>query len=290
MPNERDAKTLAKAKAKYLKNIGRKSLADIAKEIGIDSSTLYKWRKRYKWDDDLPPDKREIKSPRIASRGNQRAAGNHTKAKSNEKCLGNQNAYKTGLYAQIKYANMSDDEKKLIGIVCDDDDDPIQMQKCLIAELTVRESRMYQQIAQIKADEQGLVLDNVIQEQRVKKGESKGSPHMMTAMKKSAVDRILAIEAALSIVQKQKQAAISALHSMERNAETAKMERQRLEIEQARLELQKRRTDWLDPSGESESAKRTKAQEQLISIAALINAEDKPERTIESIDALEAGE
>lgn len=267
------------AKKIYLESGGTVRLRIIAEQIGAKQETVRGWKARDKWDDSLPKEARSKKKPRGVFHGNKNALGNHTSPKSTKNYEGNRNAYKTGLYSKLKYADLSDDEKELVGIVCEDDD-PIQMQRRLIAELSVRESRMYRQIAQIKADEQGLVMDSTIQELRVKNGDTKGTPYRMTAMKKTAVDKILDIEAALSTVQQRKQTAISALHTMLRNAESMQMERERLEIEQAKLELQRRRQAMLEPDNKNDEERLARMKSQMQSIADMINADPPPPRDL----------
>lgn len=272
------------ARKLYLDSGGTKTLQTIANDLEVPLSTVKSWKKRDKWDDGLPKNgvtrktRGHPKKPmRPNSAGNKRAAGTHKKPASTENYRQNKNALRTGLYASIKYANMTDDEKKLIGIVTDDDD-PIEMQKCLIAELEVREARMYRRIAELQADKEGLVADIMITEIRVKNGEK--TPQKATMQKRSAMAQILDIEAALSVVQRQKQNALNALHAMERNAEAMRMEKERLEIEQARLELQRKKQDLLDPNGEAEAEKRARTQKQMLSIADLIRAPAAPSREL----------
>lgn len=267
------------AKKLYLDSGGTIKLRVIAEQVDAKQETVRGWKARDKWDDSLPKEERGKKKPRGVFPGNQCAAGNHTHPKSTEKYVGNQNAYTTGLYAKLKYADLSDEEKELVGIVCEDND-PIQMQRRLIAELSVRESRMYRQIAKIKGDEQGMVLDNTIQELRVKNGETKGTPHRMTAMKKTAVDKILDIEAALSIVQQRKQNAISALHTMLKSKETMKLERERLKIEQAKLDLMRRKQELMEPDGKNDAERLERMNAQMKSIADMINADPPPPREL----------
>lgn len=278
-----DSKKRGLAKKLYLDSGGTIKLRVIAEQVDAKQETVRGWKARDKWDDSLPKEELGKKKPRGLHKGdcigNANAAGNHTHPKSTEKYVGNQNAYTTGLYAKLKYADLSDEEKELVGIVCEDND-PIQMQRRLIAELTVRESRMYHQIAKIKADDQGLVVDSTIQELRVKNGDTKGTPHRMTAMKKTAVDKILDIEAALSIVQQRKQTAISSLHTMLRNTESMKMERERLEIEQAKLELQRRRQAMLEPDNKNDEERLARMKSQMQSIADMINADPPPPRDL----------
>lgn len=279
-----DKEKREQAKKLYLDSGGIKKLQTIADEIGAKFETVRKWKSRDKWDDSLPKGSAAKKvqgRPRKVNRpgtyGNKNASGTHKKPASTENYKKNSNALRTGLYASIKYANMTDDEKKLIGIVADDDD-PIEMQKCLIAELEVREARMYRRIAELQADKEGLVADIMITEIRVKNGEK--TPQKATMQKRSAMAQIIDIEAALSVVQRQKQNALNALHTMERNAEAMRMEKERLEIEQARLELQRKKQDLLDPNGEAEAEKRARTQKQMLSIADLIRAPAAPSREL----------
>ena len=235
------------AKRLYVESGGKITLKEIAEKLGVPPSTVSSWKKADKWDSQLKRKPRRKKRP--GSKGNQRAAKPHPSQE------GNKNALKTGRYEEIKYSTMTDAEKALIEeVMGQKSKDQIQMQIALIAELEVRERRMYERAETMRRlaekDREGLVADKVtISTKGIAKENGKPpTGGIMTADKQKllGIDKMQDIDIALSAVQKQKQQAILALHRLTEDQTTRDIEKKRLELETRRVQLMERRFG-LDP-------------------------------------------
>lgn len=273
----------------YLDSRGKKSLQCIADELGLSKSTVASWKIRGDWETILKAKRRKPRSQTLSANarkkdgyyGNTNAAGQRSDVTN---FMGNHNALKHGRYEEIKYDTMDEDERELMDVTAEQID-PITMQIRLVQELEVRERRMLHRIAQLRAesisDQYGSVLESLSVEQNTK-GEDESISIRKT--KASALAKIQEIETALTFVQRQKQAAILALHKLQQDAVSNSFEQQRLAVQQQRVELERRRLSMMDPNRQSELMKE-QLQNQLNSIAALINADDRPPRTFEDFEA-----
>ncbi len=273
----------------YLDSRGKKSLQCIADELGLSKSTVASWKIRGDWEAVLKSNGRKRRSHTSSANtgkkssgyyGNTNAAGEREDVSN---FMGNHNALKHGRYEEIKYDTMDEDERALMDATAEQLD-PIIMQTRLIQELEIRERRMYRRIAQLraasKADPDGFVADSAFVEQKGK-GDKAIS---VRKSKKTALAMIQEIEAALTAVQKQKQVALLALHKLEEDQKTRSVEQEKLGMEKQRLEMMKHRLSLMDPNMRTKIVK-DELQEQLNSIAALINADDRPQRTFEEFEA-----
>lgn len=267
MPPKSDPRR-EEAKKLYLESRGKKSLQCIADELGLSKSTVASWKVRDDWAALLKGKGRKNRSQTAFANGdanqarkksgyygNTNAAGQRADVSN---FMGNKNALKTGQYETIKYSTMTEEERQLMEAVQDEDDD-VSMQYRLIRELEVREMRMYQRIEQLRqrADNDGMVLDGLSVETK-----HSGQPGTETAKnikvkarkdRKAALQRIQEIEAALSVVQRQKQTAILALHKLRQDCLSNDMEQKRYELQKQRVELDRRRLALLDPNEESDA-------------------------------------
>lgn len=246
----------------YLESDGKKSLQCIANELGLSKSTVASWKVRGDWESQLRPKGRKRRSQTSDANGERKKAGyfgNKNAAGTREDVsnfMGNKNALKHGRYEEIKYETLNDQERELMAQI-PENPDPVQMQAILIRELEIREMRMLQRIerlrAQAAADPDGFVPDSASVEQ---KGNGKSNGKTSVKAKKtraSAMDKIQAIEAALSVIQRQKQSAILALHKLQQDELAYTLESERLELQKQRVELDRRRLALIDPSEESDS-------------------------------------
>ncbi|MCP8851496.1 phage terminase small subunit [Latilactobacillus sakei] len=111
-----------------------KKLADIAKEIGVTSSTVRKWKSQDKWKRSAPNDKGS--APFVSLQNNKNAVGNSGGAPS-----GNKNAVTTGQYETIMLDQMTDEERAIFEGVTDD---PLMTVNTEIRQLKVRQYRITQ--------------------------------------------------------------------------------------------------------------------------------------------------
>ncbi len=277
----------------YLDSRGKKSLQCIADELGLSKSTVASWKIRDNWEAILKSSVRKRRSQTSSANGGQKSGhyGNTNAAGKRadvSNFMGNHNALKHGRYEQIKYDTMDEDERALMDATAEQLD-PIIIQKRLIQEIEIRERRMYHRIKQLRevseADPDGFVADFTSVEQNVNKnarGDNKNI--LIRKTKTNGLDKIQKIEIALTSVQKQKQAAILALHKLEEDQKTRSVEQEKLGMEKQRLEMMKHRLSLMDPNMRTEIMK-DELQDQLNSIAALINADDRPQRTFEEFEA-----
>lgn len=239
------------ARLVWMKSGRKASAAEIAEQVGASPSLIRKWKSQDQWEKHLRPLKGDLvteeagggesntapKKPRknTGLLGNQNAKGNHGGAPK-----GSKNALKTGQYETIKYSMLTDDELQLRQSITFD---KIQMQKNLIMDYEVREYRMLKRLAELRTQEQdeqlkGMVNDSVT----ISKRGEKGKP-LVVSVRKNIQQRITEIEISLSVVQKQKQAAIEALHKMETDDTKLQMEREKIAAERQetaeRLEIER---------------------------------------------------
>lgn len=241
MPPKRDPRR-DQARALFLESGGKKKLRTIAGELGVNEKTVSAWKCKDQWDAILRQNYRNGvlrkggsgvlqktkagKTAKHVSRlGNQNAAGPHP----SESYKGLKNALTTGQYEKIKYETMTEEERALIAAT---DHDKTVMQRRLIDELEVRELRMYRRIRDLQdmAGKELLVPDSLTTEGNKARKE-----------RRLVFDKINDIEHALTAIQRQKQAAIDALHRMQRDGEALDMDRQKIDLLKQRLELQRER-------------------------------------------------
>lgn len=248
------------ARKMYVESGGQTFIKDIAEKLDVPRPTVSHWKKVDAWDKGLK--KKPKPHANSGPKGNRNAAGKGQSKK------GNQNNFRHGRYAQIKYDTMTDEEKAIIAEIQEAaTTSQMQMQINLIGELEVRERRMYALIAALR-QEMGKAPGGLIDDyaQTTQKGvtpsdQATGKIRPMDIVKgrKRASDKIQEIEMALTGVQKQKQAALSALHKLTEDQLTRSVERERLDMEKKRLELMERRLSLMDPDSESDSMKEARA-------------------------------
>ena len=242
------------ARKMYVESGGQLLIKDIASKLEVPRTTVSGWKQADKWDKQLR------KKPKDHRRG---TPGNKNAAKPKPSMKGNRNNLRHGRYEQIKYASMTEEEKELLQVMPEICDDQIQMQIRLIAELEIRERRMYARIEETKKEMQeknGLVTEYDQSHQKgvtvddVKPGAQK-KPRDITLGRKRGLDKIQEIESALTAVQKQKQAALLALHRLTEDKISREIEKERLAQEARRIDLMERRLDLIDPDADTDILK-----------------------------------
>lgn len=244
------------AKRLYLDNGGNILLKEIASQLETPPSTVSSWKRSDKWDSYL---KRRPRKNQKALKGNKRSAKPHPSQ------LNNKNPLRHGRYEQLKYETMTDEEKSLIDEVRASADQ-IKMQVDLIAELEVRERRMYARIEALRLvaekDPEKLVTNLATLETENatdKDGKKYKSGRMLVSKsKKHVTDLIQEIENAITAVQKQKQQAILTLHKLTEDKIIRDREERRLQLEERRVQLLERRLALADPDIETDAMKEAK--------------------------------
>lgn len=199
-----------RAKVIYIRSGCTKGTTEIAKSLHVSPSTVRSWKRRDQWDADKHAVKPHSKSEK-RSKGGQ--PGNKNAAYSDH--AGNQNAVKTGEYARIMFDDLSEKEKALLEALPDDRREIMHNDLQI---LTIREKRMLQRIEDIMAakDAHSLVRDSVTV-----------SPMGKTTVDRSAIERIMRIEEALTRVRAEKQKILNALNDYELRKEALQLERER---------------------------------------------------------------
>lgn len=208
----------------FLEAEGRKQPRDIAEILHVPASRIRKWKSEDKWDAELakPPEKRNVPKRREgAPYGNRNAVG---RSKGGGAPKGNQNAkgcgrshvgkssgaLRTGEYSIIWEDQLSEEEKRLLyGAV---DLDPVKQIDEDIRLLSIRERRMLQNLEKLKANPE---IEEEIHGYFDKEGKAK--PKSFIRHKSPLIDRILAIEDALTRVQEKRIRAAKALHEIKQD-------------------------------------------------------------------------
>lgn len=244
------------AKRLYLDSGGKILIKDIASQLETPPSTVSTWKHSDRWDSYL---KRKPRKNAQLLKGNKRSAKPHPSQ------LNNKNPLRHGLYEKLKYETMTDEERGLIDEVRASTDQ-IRMQVDLIAELEVRERRMYARIEALRLvaekDPESLITNFATLETQspsdTDKKKGKAGNMRVSKSKKHVTDLIQEIENALTAVQKQKQQAILALHKLTEDKIIREREQRRLNLEERRVALLEKRLALSDPDIESDALKEAK--------------------------------
>lgn len=201
-----------KAYELWIESGKKRLLKDIAKELEVSETQVRKWKNQDQWEGKtskgtLPKEKDKKKSnvtnKKGAPKGNQNAKG-HGAPK------GNQNNYKHGLYQNIYWDTLDDDELEMIDSMHYDEERLLEEQ---IALLSVRERRLLKSIAEHKQPANKLSIDSV-QKRKMdvrKDGEEQYSEEEVTTQTVSSFQIIQKLEAELTKVQGRKTKCIDSL-------------------------------------------------------------------------------
>ena len=216
-----------KAKLIYLRSGCKKSLQQIAKEIGTSYDTVKSWKRRDRWDDDPKATPKGANAPASApknapadaperknKRGGQPGNKNAVYGGGGGPPPGNQNAVTTGEYARILFTDLTDEERALLAAM---PDNTVDLMKNDLALLCVREKRMLHRIQELQESAQnGMVYSEITnrttQQTRANGAETTESTYTTVA---PAIDRIGDIEEALTRLRREKQRIINALNDYE---------------------------------------------------------------------------
>ena len=233
-PTNRD-----RARLIYLRSGCKKSLQQIAKEIGVSYDTVKSWKRRDKWGsasaaesganppapapENAPDNAPKPQRKRGGQPGNKNAVMNRGGPP-----IGSQNAMTTGEYARLLFSDLSDDERVLIASI---PEGTIDLMRHDLALLCVREKRMLARIAAIQRDsENGMIYTEITSHNST--NTRSGSETTTTSTDTTiapAIDRIGNIEEALTRVRREKQRILSAINEYELKQAQLNMEKERHE-------------------------------------------------------------
>lgn len=243
-----------KAEAEKMFKKGIK-LTDIAKKLDVPEGTVRSWKNRGKWGEKYSPkDRCNVakgdaennatlqKKKRGGQPGNKNSAGHASSVPKR-----NKNAEKHGAFSKLYFADIDEDEWKLINCMGDAEEEHLILQFQLFS---VRERRLMNSIKRyrdMETENHGLAIEGVAKTKKVEDilidddGESLGSGKYKKVTEttvthtKSVMSSIMTLEAELTKVQKAKTKAIETLGRM-------RLEKQKLEGESSGNDIV---DDWI---------------------------------------------
>ncbi len=201
-------------------------LVDIAKKIGVPSSTVRRWKSTQKWD----VDKSEQGKKKETERSDKRKP-NARKSKGAPK--GNKNAETHGAYSEVYWDALDDEELDLIDNMAGVEEEQLIMQ---LQMFSIRERRFMKNIKkyqEIEQENHGLAVEEVSKTKKMEdlmnmdgesiaSGKYKKVKESTVTKTKAVMNSIMALEAELTKVQRAKTKAIEALSKY--RLEKAKLE------------------------------------------------------------------
>jgi uncharacterized protein YjcR len=200
-----------KAKKDWQRGMKQKQIAE---KYGVSVNTVKSWITRHwKEKEGAPAKKKEVHPPRTrgAPIGNKNAVGNSGGAP-----LGNKNNFKHGLYAEIYFDTLTEEERAMIDAMHFDDVETYLLQQIQL--LSVRERRLLHSIQKYNEAKGGLTLESVVQRKLEIKGnvivDNKQNQTETTTRTVSTFEVIDKLEAKLTQVQRVKGFYLSLLHKL----------------------------------------------------------------------------
>lgn len=193
---------------RYLASEGKITAVELSEVLGVSASLVRKWKSLDDWEKvlALPPSERKIKVHRGAPYGNQNAVGNsgghgtygNQNAKGHGPPLGHKNSLKTGEYEVISLDKLESDERCLYdSISCD----PVELIDENIRLLKIRERRMLKRLTLLYQQKEKISLAQTSAEWGKHDEETSPRRKSVTKTEQFLVDKIIALEDALSRVQ-----------------------------------------------------------------------------------------
>jgi uncharacterized protein YjcR len=204
-------------------------LKDIAAELGVSESLVRKWKNQDQWA--LPNSKGNVTKKKGGQFGNKNAVGNSGGPGAPER---NTSAEKHGAYSKIYFDTLDDEERDLLESV-ELNEEGILLQQ--LRDLTIKARRLKRRIKEAEEERGSLSLDGVVRE-RTPTGEK------TTTITTSTFDRIIKLEAELDKTQGRITKVTDTLIKY-------REQRERLGIEQEKLELSKQELERRKKSDES---------------------------------------
>jgi len=216
-----------KALRLWIESGKKRRLKSIADELGVTDSQVRKWKKQDNWESfskgtpvsenntGVPFEKvrREQKNNVEKVRGGQKGNKN---AKGHGAPAGNKNNFKHGIYENIYWSVLDDDEKQMIQAMSFDEEE------CLLVEqiqlLTVREHRLMKRIEEHTNTKGGLALERVTTRKLKEEiGNETGTQTETITQTISTTEIIGKIESELTKIQSRKTRCIEALNKLRIN-------------------------------------------------------------------------
>jgi len=211
-----------KAFALWKESNGKRTLKEIAIELGVSYSQILRWKRVDDWESKKP------KRKRGAPPGNQNAKGNKGGAP-----LGSKNAFRHGAYERVVKGLLEPDEVEIFEDTATHDVEADLRQT--LAALNAKEARLMKHIAQIKASSQGsLVLDGVIKTKTLKP--DKNSVETTITKTTSLFDALGKLETELDRVHGRKIKVLTQLESIRLDRERLVLEKQKYSLMKQKLE------------------------------------------------------
>lgn len=241
----------------WIEGQGRKSLQDIAAELGVKPEQVRSWKHADQWDAQtkkvtLPNGKGHVvKRKQGGQRGNRNAVGNNGGAP-----VGNKNNFRHGAYERVMAGLMETDEAEIFK----DEETGLSIEAELrqtLAGLNAKEVRLMKHIAQVRKDmDPNAFLTSSSEEHRVGDEMSFDSD---SVFKVSPFEALTKLEAELDKVQGRKIKVLTQLDAIQVSRERLNLEKKRLdgESEQSKLAsawIEALTGEELDEGTEEESA------------------------------------
>ena len=241
----------------WIESQGRKSLQDIAAELGVKPEQVRSWKHADQWDAQtkkvtLPNGKGHVvKRKQGGQRGNRNAVGNNGGAP-----VGNKNNLRHGAYERVMAGLMETDEAEIFK----DEETGLSIEAELrqtLAGLNAKEVRLMKHIAQVRKDmDPNAFLTSSSEEHRVGDEMSFDSD---SVFKVSPFEALTKLEAELDKVQGRKIKVLAQLDAIQVSRERLNLEKKRLdgESEQSKLAsawIEALTGEELDEGTEEESA------------------------------------
>ncbi len=241
----------------WIEGQGRKSLQDIAAELGVKPEQVRSWKHADQWDAQtkkvtLPNGKGHVvKRKQGGQRGNRNAVGNNGGAP-----VGNKNNFRHGAYERVMAGLMETDEAEIFK----DEETGLSIEAELrqtLAGLNAKEVRLMKHIAQVRKDmDPNAFLTSSSEEHRVGDEMSFDSD---SVFKVSPFEALTKLEAELDKVQGRKIKVLAQLDAIQVSRERLNLEKKRLdgESEQSKLAsawIEALTGEELDEGTEEESA------------------------------------
>lgn len=203
----------------WLESRKTRALKDIAIELGVTDVQVRKWKSQDNWNEQskgtLPKGtlpKRNVpkqKKLRGAQPGNQNAKGHGAPR-------GNKNNFKHGLYEELYWNNLDDEEQQMLDDMKLDEEEDLLIEQIKL--LTVRERRLLRRIEEQRSTKGGLALESVISRKLEIKGnivyDNQQTQTETTTRTISTFEVIQKLETELTRVQARKTRCIEALSKM----------------------------------------------------------------------------
>jgi len=241
----------------WIESQGRKSLQDIAAELGVKPEQVRSWKHADQWDAQtkkvtLPNGKGHVvKRKQGGQRGNRNAVGNNGGAP-----VGNKNNFRHGAYERVMAGLMETDEAEIFK----DEETGLSIEAELrqtLAGLNAKEVRLMKHIAQVRKDmDPNAFLTSSSEEHRAGDEMSFDSD---SVFKVSPFEALTKLEAELDKVQGRKIKVLAQLDAIQVSRERLNLEKKRLdgESEQSKLAsawIEALTGEELDEGTEEESA------------------------------------